>query len=328
MGKGSVDEFHPLSARPITLTGPLSLGAHTRHLLDDADLVIMIGTRTNQNGTDSWRLIPPAATIVHIDVDPVEIGRNYESIRLVGNAAETLKALVIALRDVDLSKRIDRRVKLENTIASAWSAFARDRLPLIEPNRQSIRPEAVMAELQERMTAQTTIVADASYSSMWIVGQLRSLAAGMRFLAPRGLAGLGWGLPLAMGAKAARPDHRVIAVVGDGGFAHSWAELETLVRSKLPVTILLLNNGILGFQKHAETVKFGQYTSAIHFHDVDHARIAEACGCPAVRAHSVADVAAALDQAFSSDGPLLVEVMTDPNAFPALSLFAKLEVAA
>jgi acetolactate synthase-1/2/3 large subunit len=312
----------------MTLTGPLSLGAHTRHLLDDADLVIMIGTRTNQNGTDSWRLIPPAATIVHIDVDPVEIGRNYESIRLVGNASETLKALVIALRDVDLSKRIGNRAKLENTIASAWSAFARDRLPLIEPDRQSIRPEAVMAELQERMTAQTTIVADASYSSMWIVGQLRSLKAGMRFLAPRGLAGLGWGLPLAMGAKAARPDQRVIAVVGDGGFAHSWAELETLVRSKLPVTILLLNNGILGFQKHAETVKFGQYTSAIHFHDVDHARIAEACGCPAVRAHSVADVAAALDQAFSSDGPLLVEVMTDPNAFPALSLFANLEVAA
>ncbi len=178
------------------------------------------------------------------------------------------------------------------------------------------------------MTAQTIVVADASYSSMWIVGQLRSLRAGMRFLAPRGLAGLGWGLPLALGAKAARPGQHVIAVVGDGGFAHSWAELETLVRSRLPVTILLLNNGILGFQKHAETVKFGEYTSAIHFHDVDHAKIAEACGCPAVRAQSIADLSAALDRAFETDGPLLVEIMTDPDAFPALSLFAGLEVAA
>jgi acetolactate synthase-1/2/3 large subunit len=328
MGKGAVDEFHPLSAGPMTLMGPLSLGARTRHLIDDADLVLMVGTRTNQNGTDSWRLIPPTATIVHIDVDPLEIGRNYESIRLVGSASETIKSLLIALTEVDLSKRLDTRSGVEAAIAQAWSGFARDRLPLTVRENGPLRPEAVMKELQERMTAQTIVVADASYSSMWIVGQLRSLAAGMRFLAPRGLAGLGWGLPLALGAKAARPDQRVIAVVGDGGFAHSWAELETLVRSKLPVTILLLNNGILGFQKHAETVKFGQYTSAIHFHDVDHVKIAEACGCAAVRARSLADVSTALDRAFEAGEPLLVEILTDPNAFPALSLFAKLEVAA
>ncbi|CDN58467.1 Acetolactate synthase (plasmid) [Neorhizobium galegae bv. officinalis bv. officinalis str. HAMBI 1141] len=328
MGKGAVDEFHPLSAGPMTLMGPLSLGARTRRLLEEADLIVMVATRSNQNGTDSWRLIPPTATIVHIDIDPVEIGRNYEAIRLVGSAAETLKSLCIALKKVDLSTRRKNRRGLEAAIAEAWSAFARDRLSLVEQNGRPLRPEAVMKELQERMTAQTIVVADASYSSMWIVGQLRSLRAGMRFLAPRGLAGLGWGLPLALGAKAARPGQRVIAVVGDGGFAHSWAELETLVRSRLPVTILLLNNGILGFQKHAETVKFGEYTSAIHFHDVDHVKIAEACGCPAVSAHSIADVSAALDRAFETDGPLLVEIMTDPDAFPALSLFAGLEVAA
>ncbi|CDN57674.1 Acetolactate synthase catalytic subunit (plasmid) [Neorhizobium galegae bv. officinalis bv. officinalis str. HAMBI 1141] len=328
MGKGAVDEFHPLSAGPMTLMGPLSLGARTRRLLEEADLIVMVATRSNQNGTDSWRLIPPTATIVHIDIDPVEIGRNYEAIRLVGSAAETLKSLCIALKKVDLSTRRKNRRGLEAAIAEAWSAFARDRLSLVEQNGRPLRPEAVMKELQERMTAQTIVVADASYSSMWIVGQLRSLRAGMRFLAPRGLAGLGWGLPLALGAKAARPGQRVIAVVGDGGFAHSWAELETLVRSRLPVTILLLNNGILGFQKHAETVKFGEYTSAIHFHDVDHVKIAEACGCPAVRSHSIADVSAALDRAFETDGPLLVEIMTDPDAFPALSLFAGLEVAA
>lgn len=328
MGKGAVDEFHPLSAGPMTLTGPLSLGSRTRHVLEKADLIVMIGTRSNQNGTDSWRLIPPTATIVHIDIDPVEIGRNYEAIRLVGSASETLKSLCIALKDVDLSTRRKRRPGLEATIKDAWAAFSRDRLSLMEQEGRPLRPEAVMKELQERMTAQTIVVADASYSSMWIVGQLRSLKAGMRFLAPRGLAGLGWGLPLALGAKAARPEQRVVAVVGDGGFAHSWAELETLVRSRLPVTILLLNNGILGFQKHAETVKFGEYTSAIHFHDVDHAKIAEACGCPAVRAQSIADVSAALDRAFETDGPLLVEIMTDPDAFPALSLFAGLEVAA
>ncbi|MBO9195165.1 acetolactate synthase catalytic subunit [Rhizobium sp. 16-449-1b] len=328
MGKGAVDEFHPLSAGPMTLTGPLSLGSHTRPLLDDADLVIMVGTRSNQNGTDSWRLIPPGATIIHVDIDPVEIGRNYEAIRLVGNAAETLSSLCVALSHVDLSQRARRRPEVEVLIKRAWLAFHKDRDTLIDQSKRLLRPEAVMREVQARLTPETIVVADASYSSMWIVGQLRSLAAGMRFLAPRGLAGLGWGLPLAIGAKVARPDNRVIAVVGDGGFAHSWAELETIVRSDLPVTILVLNNGILGFQKHAETVKFGRYTSAIHFHDVDHTKVAEACGCPAVRVHTIADVSQALDRAMATSGSLLVEVMTDPDAFPAISLFAKLEVAA
>jgi acetolactate synthase I/II/III large subunit len=103
----------------------------------------------------------------------------------------------------------------------------------------------MMKDLQDVLTPETTVVADASYSSMWIVGQLRALRAGMRFITPRGLAGLGWGLPLAIGAKLARPHHPVVAIVGDGGFAHSWAEIETMVRSRLPVVVIVINNGVL-----------------------------------------------------------------------------------
>ncbi|GES52403.1 hypothetical protein Rhsp01_49040 [Rhizobium sp. NBRC 114257] len=191
-----------------------------------------------------------------------------------------------------------------------------------------IRPERIMAELQASLTPQTTVVADASYSSMWVVGQLRSLDSGMRFLTPRGLAGLGWGLPLALGAKAARPEHPVVAIIGDGGFAHSWAEMETMVRSELPITIILLNNGILGFQRDAETVKFGRFTSACHFAPVDHMKIAQACGCPAVRVEDPAELTAHLQGGLAGKGPLFIEVMTDPEAHPALSLFAGLDEAA
>ena len=76
---------------------------------------------------------------------------------------------------------------------------------------------------------------------------------------------VGWGLPLAIGAKVARPVSPVVALVGDGGFAHSRAEIETMVRSHVAVVVIVLNNGVLGFQKDAETVKFGRYTSACHF---------------------------------------------------------------
>lgn len=330
MGKGTVDEFHSLSAGVLgSLVGPGSLGRHSIALLKEADVVLLVGTRTNQNGTDSWRQIPEGAAVIHIDVDPAEVGRTYEpAIRLVGDAAETLSALRSALSQRDLSRRQAARESLAIRIKGFWASFDNERSVLQQSNCGAIRPETVMAELQACMTPETTIVADASYSSMWVVGQLRALTAGMRFLTPRGLAGLGWGLPLALGAKVARPDHPVIVIVGDGGFAHSWAELETMVRCNLAVTIVVLNNGILGYQRDAETVKFGTFTSACRLGEVNHALIAKACGCPTARISTREQIPGALKRGLSGTTPYLIEVMTDPAAHPALSLFAHMDAVA
>src|SRR5262249_14635571 len=224
-------------------------------------------------------------------------------------------------RETDRSLGASRRGQLEMRIAAAWAEFEASRRPLLMHNGGPIRPERVMAELQPLLNPGTIVVADASYSSMWVVGQLRALAPGMRFLTPRGLAGLGWGLPLAIGAKAARPSHRVVALVGDGGFAHSWAELETMVRCRLPVVVIVLNNGVLAYQRDAEQVKFGACTSACRFGPVDHRAIAQACGCCAARIERATDVAGVLGYALSSDEPWLIEIMTDPEARPPLSLF-------
>jgi len=322
MGKGAVDEHHPLSCGVLgALVGPTSLGRHTKSILAEADVVLQVGTRNNQNGTDSWRLLPPGATIIQIDLDPQEIGRNHEAVRLVGDATATLEALTDALKTFDLTRRHTARPRLETTIAKAWLSFETVRRPLSHHNTSPIRPERVMSDLQTLLSPETIVVADASYSSMWIVGQLRALAPGMRFLTPRGLAGLGWGLPLAIGAKVARPLAPVVALVGDGGFAHAWAEMETMVRMKVPVTVIVLNNGVLGYQKDAETVKFGIYTTACHFAPVDHVSIARACGCEAVRVETPDSILPALQAALSSGKPTLIEVMTDPDAHPPISLY-------
>jgi acetolactate synthase-1/2/3 large subunit len=322
MGKGSVDEFHPLSCGVLgALVGPRSLGRRMRPILDEADVVLLVGTRTNQNGTDSWRLIPSAAELIHIDIDPEEIGRNYQALRLAGDAATTLDALREALQARDLGRLRNRRPELERRIAAAWQAFDIDRAPLTRSNGRPIRPERMMKDLQELLTPETTVVADASYSSMWIVGQLRALRAGMRFITPRGLAGLGWGLPLAIGAKLARPQHPVIAIVGDGGFAHSWAEIETMVRSRLPVVVIVINNGVLGYQNDAETVKFGRSTTACKLGPVSHAEIARACGCDAVRIDAPDDMMPALKAAIESGRPWLIDVVSAPDAHPPISLY-------
>ena len=323
MGKGVADENHPLTLGVVGYVmgrGARSFGM--RGMIERADVVLLVGNRTNQNGTDSWKLFSPDTTFIHLDTDPMEIGRNYESHRLLGDARLTLEALREAMLTRDLSTRKAARPAVEAEIASAVADWQNVVAGVRSRDGGPVRPERVMAELDQRMTASDIAVADASYSSIWIVGGLTSRQAGQRFLTPRGIAGLGWGLPMAIGAQFAAPDRRVVCLCGDGGFAHSWAELETLRRLQLPITVMVLNNGILGYQKHAEDVIFGEHTDAVNFAAVDHAAIARACGVNGVRVERGEDVGAALDAAFASGQPTLLDIITDPDAKPPISFYA------
>lgn len=321
MGKGSVDETHPLSLG--VLANALGRGSPARHMrpfLDEADVVLLIGTRTNQNGTDSWKLYPRDARFIHIDIDGTEVGRNYEALRLVGDARLALRALTEALRAEDGAVRMSARAAVTHRIAEARQTGLAE-AQAMRSGATPLRPERIMAELDTRLGPDTIVTADASYSSLWVNGFLTARAAGQRFVTPRGLAGLGWGLPLALGAKAAAPGSKVICVVGDGGFGHSWQELETARRMGLDIVVILLNNGILGFQKHAELVKFGAHTSAIDFTDVDHVAIARAAGCQGQRIERAEDIGPALDAALARSGTTLLDVVTDPEAHPPITVF-------
>ncbi|WFP75423.1 acetolactate synthase catalytic subunit [Mesorhizobium sp. WSM4906] len=316
MGKGAIPETHPLAMGVIgNLTGPGGLGSQTKPLVQQSDLVLLVGNRTNEDGTDRWSLISGSARVLHIDIDPQEIGRNYEAVRLVGDARATLDALTDALgghtRDRD---------SIERRVAGSWEAFERERAPFLA-DAEPIRAERVLAAIQKRLGPQTVVAADASYSSNWVAGQLRTRRPTTRVISPRGLAGLGWGLPLALGAKLARPDADVFCVVGDGGFAHAWAEIETAVRIGIKVTVVVLNNGVLGYQKDAETAKFGRYTAAGHLSSVDHAAIARACGAYGVRVERARDLETAFDCAAKSETVALLDVLTDPGGHPPIALY-------
>ena len=323
MGKGAVSEDDPLTLGVIGSSMGLGSRTHAmRALVDEADVILFVGTRTNQNATDSWKLFPRGASFIHIDPDPMEIGRNYEALRLVGDAKLTLDALRRAMLAAGTDARLAGRVPLERKVAAGVAAWRSTVAAICARDGGPVRPERVMAEIEERLRPDDIVAADASYSSIWVANYLTARRPGQRFLLPRGLAGLGWGVPLAIGAKLARPDSRVICVVGDGGFGHSWAELETLQRLRSPITVILLNNGILGYQKHAEDVKFGDHTDAIDFAPVDHAAIARACGIDGVTVTRGEDVGAALDAALGSGRSTVIEVMTDPDAKPPISFYA------
>ena len=321
MGKGVVDERHPLS---IGVTGyamgKLSPTRYMRPLIEQADVILLVGTRTNQNGTDSWALYPQHARYIHIDVDGAEIGRNYEALRLNGDARLTLEAIHDKLKG-----RRDAAPDVERRIAEARQKHAEDIAVVELSDASPIRPERMAADLRQVLTPETIVVADASYATLWVACYLPSLRSGMRFITPRGLAGLGWGLPLALGAKVANPDCPVLCMVGDGGFAHVWSELETAARRKTPVVLTVLNNSCLGYQKDAEDVKFGRHSTACYFTAVDHAAIARASGCSGVRVEKASEYLPALREALACNETTVLDVITDPSAYPPVTFFDGLD---
>jgi acetolactate synthase-1/2/3 large subunit len=322
MGKGAVNEEHPLSVGIVGyFMGTRGRTRHLRELVEGADTILLIGNRTNQNGTDSWSLYPEKAQYIHLDVDGQEVGRNYDALRLVGDAKLTLAALTESLKKRDLKMRHASRGDLEERIAQGHEQWQADMRTAVQLDATPVRPERLMHDLDSVLTPQTIVVADASYSSIWVANFLKARSVGARFITPRGLAGLGWGLPFAIGAKIARPDSPVVCLAGDGGFAHVWSELETARRMGVKIVLIVLNNQILGYQKHAEKVLFNDYSNVCDFSAVDHAAIARACGCEGVRIERPDAFLPALKKALDADVTTVIDVVTDQRAYPPVTMF-------
>ena len=324
MGKGTIDETSSLSLGVFgNCMGDASPAQHLRRFASDADVVLLVGTRTNANGTDNWSLFPPSARFIHLDVDSAEVGRNFEAMRLVGDAKATLAAMLDELTERDFPQRGERREAIARATGEA-RAKSQAALEEIGPGRQgAVRPEHLMRTLDAILRPQDIVCADASFSTNWVSTFLHARQAGSRFLEPRGLAGLGWGLPMAMGAKLARPEANVFCIAGDGGFAHCWSELEAARRLRINVVTIVLNNQILGFQLHGEDSFFGQHSDAAELGPVDHAAIARACDCFGERVASPEAFAPALERALKSNLPAVLDVVTDDQALPPLTAFAK-----
>jgi acetolactate synthase I/II/III large subunit len=322
MGKGAIDETAPLSLGvAANITGENGPAAAHRELFAKADVVLLIGTRTNENGTDAWTLTAPDATYIHIDIDAAEVGRTYEALRLVGDARSAIIDLTSALQTRDLGKRLEKAESLKKVITSARVRRAEAIALECQSIERPILPQRLMAELDQQITQEDIVVADASYSSVWVTAYLTARKAGQRILTPRGLAGLGWGLPFAIGAKLAKPDANVVSLVGDGGFAHVWAELEMAVRENIPLTLIVLNNSQLAMQRHGENLGFGHSTTGIEFNTVDHAAVARSVGARGIRIDDPDAFAPALAEAMASGQVTLLDVISSADAAGPLRIF-------
>ena len=304
-GKGTIAETHELAVGVVGSNGGTP---ETRAVVEAADMAIFVGCRAGSVTTERWRFpAPGGARVVHIDIDARVLGANYPTEAAIeGDARLALEALGDALGGA-APGRIDPAF-VASQKARKFAAFN----ALAQSGETPIRPERLVAELQRALPEDAMVIADPGTPCPYLSAYLVLEKAGRRFVSNRAHGALGYAMSAAVGAQFARPDAKCVAVMGDGSFAFTSGELETVVRLGLPITFVVVSNSSFGWIKAGQKTGYGGRYHAVDFSRSDHARIAEAYG---VRSWTVADpddLATALEAALAHDGPGLVDVICQP----------------
>jgi acetolactate synthase-1/2/3 large subunit len=306
-GKGSIAESHPLAVGVVGANGGTMA---TREIVEAADLVLFIGCRAGSVTTEKWRFPARGTRVVHIDVDPTVIGVNYvPEVALLGDARLALDALA---RTVEVERRShDAKTVTARVAAAREKKFAAFRA-LAQIDDGLIRPERLVHDLRAVAPDDCILVADPGtpcpyFSAYWPLPH-----AGRTFISNRAHGALGYAMSAGAGAHFARPAAKCIAVMGDGSFGFTCGEMETLLRYRVPLTMVVVSNATFGWIKAGQRTGFGSRYFAVDFSRTDHARVAEAFGVKAWRVEDPGKLRATLAAAIEHEGPSLVDVITQP----------------
>jgi len=304
LGIGSFPESHVLSYGMLGMHGM----AYANMAVDAADLVIAIGMRFDDRATGKVSGFAPHAHIIHIDIDPAEIGKNVRvDVPIVGDVKmvlNELNKLIVPTERIDWVKQLDEW-RREHPLIS------------IRDDTKSLLPQYVINKIYETTHGEAIIVTGVGQNQMW-AAQHYCYNRPNSLISSGGLGTMGFELPAAMGAKIGSPDDTVWCVAGDGGFQMTIQELATIVQEQAAVKIAILNNGYLGMIKQWQELFYGRRYVASPLTCPDFLKIAEAYGLPALRVTRKEEVIPAIEQAMEHQGPFLIDFMIDPdeNVYP------------
>jgi acetolactate synthase-1/2/3 large subunit len=269
--------------------------------VQECDLLVCIGARFDDRATGPIRTFAPHAKIIHLDVDPAEMGkRRAPDAPVIGDLRAALWGLALPLK-------IDawRRICLAEKKAGAVNYDA--------PG-DSVHAPRFLNRLAAAAIGETFVACDVGQHQMW-VAQHYPFARPEHQLTSGGLGAMGYGLPAAIGAQVGRPDARVILVTGDGSVLMNIHELATIARYRLPVKIVLLDNQFLGMVRQWQELFHQERFSETDLSDnPDFVKLAEAFGIPAFAIESAVEEAGAIERLLNTDGPALLQVRLDPAA--------------
>jgi acetolactate synthase-1/2/3 large subunit len=302
LGISAFPESHPLHLGMPGMHGEV----HVNRAIQQADLIIGVGLRFDDRVTGNLAAFARGAKVIHIELDPSEIGKNVPvAVGLVGDAREILRQLLEAL---------------EPRTCDAWRAeIASFMRPRVDSFKGGLTPEGILGALEEVSAGRCTVVSDVGQHQMWVAKLFRYQRPNTHNTSG-GLGTMGFAVPAAMGVVLARPDEPVWAISGDGGFQMNMQEIATMVQEGIPVKMAVFNNGYLGMVRQWQQFFHGRRYSATPIWSPDYVRLAQAYGIPGYRVERAEQVDSVVRAALAHDGPALVEFLIEQeaNVFPMI----------
>ncbi|MBI5159580.1 biosynthetic-type acetolactate synthase large subunit [Candidatus Micrarchaeota archaeon] len=304
MGKGAMDERHPLCLGMAGMHGRMS----ANYVLNNCDAMLAVGCRFDDRITGDLKHFAPEAKIIHIDIDSAEIGKNVGvELPIVADARKALTAIIDALAKV--KKRKD---------SSEWQKRMKELMEACECdygcNSTPIHPARVIWELNKLMPKNGIITTEVGQNQMWAMHFFKAHTP-RHYISSGGLGTMGFGLPAAIGAKAACPDKPVLNVAGDGSLLMVCQEFTTSVEHDLPVTALVMNNNWLGMVKQWQKLFMkGRYSGTKLGKMPDFVKLIDAFGGKGERVERPSEIAEAIKHGLKSGVAYLIDVLIDPEA--------------
>lgn len=306
LGKGAFPETHDLSVGMLGMHGT----AYANKTVVNCDLIMAIGARWDDRITGKVSEFCPTATKIHIDIDPAEFGKIIQpDVSINGDARLVLQELIPHVHKLDTGAWLK---DIQN-----W----KKKYPLRYPKRGGLRAQYVLDELDRLTDSRAIVSTDVGQHQMW-AAQFCKSSRERQWLSSGGAGTMGYGFPAAIGAQLGCPDDLVVAVVGDGGFQMTLAELSTAVLQKVPIKIVIIDNRYLGMVRQWQELFFDQRLSGVDMEgNPDFVKLGEAYGVKGFRIRRTGDVTKVLQRALAyNDGPCLIhaEVVKEDNVFPMI----------
>lgn len=303
MGKGIIDESDDLSIGMLGMHGKQVANQN----VNKADCLLAIGVRFSDRTTGRLDEFMPDAKVIHIDIDPAEIGKNVPvDLPIVGDAKIVLNQLI---------EKINGDSKAESPWLKSIVDFKKSTIPRVTYDDIPLKPQQVIKEIANSIDDETIVTTDVGIHQMWAAHFL-DISKPRKFISSGGLGTMGFGLPAAIGAKVACPDDAVLAIVGDGGFLMVSQELATIKEHDIPVVIALLNNRKLGMVYQWQNKMYDKrYSQTDMGNSPDFVKLAESFGINAARAEGVGETQDILSKALKDNEAILVDITVEKDEF-------------
>ena len=314
-----VNTMHGSGATAPDYAGRLGMvGVHglwrANHAICQSDLIVAMGMRMDDRVTGKVSTFAPNAKIIHLDIDAAELGKLA---RVDAPVHADLRDSLTAWLDVMASDPIEPFTDWQADIAGQRHGLG----PTVEDEPGRVYPTEVLDAMFNKVGVTPFVTTDVGQNQMWTCQRV-VVDSPRKFLSSGGAGTMGYGLPSAIGAALANPGEKVICVVGDGGFQMSMGELITLNRLRLPVKIMLLDNGVLGMVRQWQELYFGsRYSGTVLNDNPDFVALAKVLGIGAVRLDQPGNIESALAEWWDNDEPMLLHAKCHPeeNVFPMVS---------